>query len=72
VQRGFGEALFQQWHLWLVDPPPVCEMVWRVVVLAAIKAMEQGRIRLWSLVRTFLGRGLLCFQSFHLLLVCLA
>jgi hypothetical protein len=28
VQRGLGGALLQQWHLWLVDPPPsVCEMV---------------------------------------------
>jgi hypothetical protein len=53
VQRGLGGALLQQWHLWLVDPPPsVCPMVWRVVVLAAIWAMEQGRKRLWSLVHT--------------------
>jgi hypothetical protein len=51
VQRGLGGALLQQWHLWLIDPPPsVCDMVWRVVVLAAIWAMEQGRKRLWSLV----------------------
>jgi hypothetical protein len=42
VQRGLRGALLQQWHLWLVDPPPpVCEIVWRVVVLAAIWAMEQ-------------------------------
>jgi hypothetical protein len=52
VQRGLGGALLQQWRLWLIDPPPVCEMVWRVVVLAAILAMEQGRKRLWSLVHT--------------------
>jgi hypothetical protein len=53
VQRGLGGALLQQWHLWLVDPPPsVCKIVWRVVVLAAIWAMEQGRKRLWSLVHT--------------------
>jgi hypothetical protein len=53
VQRGLGGALLQQWHLWLVDPPPaVCHMVWRVEVLAAIWAMDQGRKRLWSLVRT--------------------
>jgi hypothetical protein len=39
-----GGALLQQWHLWLVDPPPsVSETVWRVVVLAALWAMEQGR-----------------------------
>jgi hypothetical protein len=45
-----GGALLQQRHLWLVDPPPsVCEMVWRVMVLAAIWAMEQDR-KLWSLV----------------------
>jgi hypothetical protein len=51
VQRGLGGALPQQWHLWRVDPPPsVCEMDWRVVVLAAIWAMEQGRKRLRSLV----------------------
>jgi hypothetical protein len=38
VQR-LGGVLIQQWHLWLVDPPPsVCEMVWRVVVLDAIWA----------------------------------
>jgi hypothetical protein len=48
VQRGLGGALIQQWHLWLVDPPPaVCEMAWWVVVLAAIWAMEQKRKRLW-------------------------
>jgi hypothetical protein len=53
VQRGLGGALLQQWHLWLADPPPsVCEIVWRIVVLAAIWAMEQGRKRLWSLVHT--------------------
>jgi hypothetical protein len=53
VQRGLGGALLKQWHLWLVDPPPsVCDMVWRVVVLAAIWAMEQGRKRLWSLFHT--------------------
>jgi hypothetical protein len=51
VQRGLGGALLQQGHLWLVDPPPsVCEIVWRVVVLAAVWAMEQGRKRLWTLV----------------------
>jgi hypothetical protein len=48
VQRDLGGALLQQWHLWLVDPPPsVRAMVWRVVVLAAIWTMEQGRKRLW-------------------------
>jgi hypothetical protein len=52
VQRGLAGALLQQWHLWLVDPLPVCHMVWRVVVLAAIWAMEQGTKRLWSLVHT--------------------
>jgi hypothetical protein len=31
VQRVLGGALLQQWHLWLVDPPPfVCEMDWRL------------------------------------------
>jgi hypothetical protein len=51
TERGFGGALIELWHLWLVDPPPsVCKIVWRVVVLAAIGAMEQGRKRLWSLV----------------------
>jgi hypothetical protein len=54
----FGGALLQQWHLWLVDPPPsVCEIVWRVVVLAAIWAVcglwfIRCRKRLWSLVHT--------------------
>jgi hypothetical protein len=32
-------------------------MVWRVVVLAAIWALEQGRKRLWSLVHTPLRQG---------------
>jgi hypothetical protein len=42
VQRGLGGALLQQWHLWLIDQPPsVCEMVWRVVVLAAIWAWSR-------------------------------
>jgi hypothetical protein len=77
VQRGLGGALLQQWHLWLVDPPPsVCEMVWRVVVLAAIWAMEQGREPLWSLVHTPPRQGSAVQQavskSFHFLLVCLA
>jgi hypothetical protein len=27
VQRGLGGALLQQWHLWLVDPPPERELV---------------------------------------------
>jgi hypothetical protein len=49
VQRGLGEALLQQWHLWLVDPP-LLSVIWRVMVLATIWAMEQGRKRLWSLV----------------------
>jgi hypothetical protein len=55
LKRGFTSELtqllccFQQWHLWLVDPPPsACEIVGRVVELAAIWAMEQGRKRLWS------------------------
>jgi hypothetical protein len=55
VQRGLrgGGDLLQQWHMLLVDPhPSVCEMVWRVVILAAIWAMEQGRKRLWPLVHT--------------------
>jgi hypothetical protein len=69
VQRELGGALLQQWHLWLVDPPPsVCEMVWRVVVLATIWEMEQSRERLWSLVHTpprhCLGRGLQCSKAF--------
>jgi hypothetical protein len=47
VQSWLGGALLQQWHLWLVDPPPfVCQIVWRVAVLAAIWAMEQVRKRL--------------------------
>jgi hypothetical protein len=50
VQRGLGGALLQQWHLWLVDRPPVCKIVWRIVVLAAIWAM--GKKRLWPLVHT--------------------
>jgi hypothetical protein len=58
VQRGLGAALLQQWHLWLVDPPPsVCEIVWRVVVLAAIWAMEQGRKRLWSAVQQAISKA---------------
>jgi hypothetical protein len=53
VQRGLGGALLQQWHLWLVHPfPYVCEIVWQVVVLAAIWAVEHGWKRLWSLVHT--------------------
>jgi hypothetical protein len=45
-----GGALLQQCHLRLVDPlPSVCEIVLRVEVLAAIRAMEQGRKRLWHL-----------------------
>jgi hypothetical protein len=50
VLHVLGGALNQHWHLWLVEPPPdddvitpvatrkphpdVCEMVWRVTVLA--------------------------------------
>jgi hypothetical protein len=58
VQRGLGRALFQQLLLWLVDPPPsVYDIVWRVVVLAAIWAIEQGRKRMWSLVHTPARQG---------------
>jgi hypothetical protein len=42
----------------------VCEMIWRVVLLAAIWAMEQGRKRLWSLIQRLFGRGLLCSRPF--------
>jgi hypothetical protein len=64
VQRGLGGALLQQRHLWLVDPPPsVYEIVWRVVVLAAIWAMEQGRKRLWSLVHTPPRQGSAVLQA---------
>jgi hypothetical protein len=53
LQRVWGGALIQQWHLWLVDPPPaVCVMIWRVVVLPAIWAKEQAGKRLWPLVHT--------------------
>jgi hypothetical protein len=64
VHRGLGGALLQQWHLWLVDPPPaVCEMVSRVVVMAAFWAMEQGyACDLWFI--SLLGRGLLCSRPF--------
>jgi hypothetical protein len=61
-----GKALIRQWHLWLVDSPP---SVWRMVVLAAIWAMEQGRnfllgnaCSLWFI--RLLGKGLLCSRPF--------
>jgi hypothetical protein len=46
----FRRGLIQLEHLWVGDPmPAVCEMVRRVVVSAAIWALEQGRKRLWLL-----------------------
>jgi hypothetical protein len=65
VQHRLGGALLQQWDLWLVDPPPsVCEIVWRVVVLAAIWAMDQGRNACGHWLIRLLGRGLLCSRPF--------
>jgi hypothetical protein len=64
VQRGLGGTLLQQWHLWLVDPPPsACHMLLRVVVLAVIWAMEQGRKHLWSLVHTPPRQGSAVLQA---------
>jgi hypothetical protein len=64
VQRGLGGALFQQWHLWLVDPPPsVCEIVWRVVVLLSGQWSRVGNTcGPWFIC--LLGRGLLCSRPF--------
>jgi hypothetical protein len=51
--------MLQQWYLRLIDPlPSICEMVWWIVVLDAIWAMEQGRKRRWSFFMRLLGRGL--------------
>ena len=51
LQRGLpaGRQL-AQWHVWLLQPPPasgVRPVVWRVVCIAALWAMEQGRRYLW-------------------------
>jgi hypothetical protein len=45
VQRGLGQEVLQQWQLWLLQKPHagVRPVVWRVVGLAALEAMEVGR-----------------------------
>jgi hypothetical protein len=59
-----GWRVLQQWHQWLVDPPPsVYEMFWRVLVLVAIWAMKQGRKRLWSFVHTPSRQGFAVRQA---------
>jgi hypothetical protein len=60
-----GGALLQQWHLWLVVPPPsVCEIVWRVVcwLLSGQWSRVGNACCLW-LIR-LLGTGLLCSRPF--------
>jgi hypothetical protein len=51
VQRGLGpDHRLQQWHLWLCQKPRrahVCPVVWRVVAVAALHAMDRGRAVMW-------------------------
>jgi hypothetical protein len=49
VQHGLGGALLQQWHLWLVDPPP--SVIWSGGLWCWLLS-GPCRKRLWSLVHT--------------------
>jgi hypothetical protein len=53
LQRGLGGREVSQWQLWLVQPPPgVQQVVWRVVGMAALEAVDVGRRYMWSLSAT--------------------
>jgi hypothetical protein len=49
LQQGLGGVSPQRRHVWLLESPSRgCQLlVWRVVGLAALNAMEYGRSRLW-------------------------
>jgi hypothetical protein len=67
VQCGLGGALLQQWHLWLVDPPPsVCQIKWSGGLWCWWLSGPWSRVGnacgLWFI--RLLGRGLLCSRPF--------
>lgn len=50
LQQGLGGRQLQQWQVWLAQRPAgsaVRQVVWRVVALAALYAMQQGRRQMW-------------------------
>ena len=50
LQRGLGGVQPARWHVWLAEKPPgtpVQSAVWRVVALAALYGMDEGRRRMW-------------------------
>lgn len=51
LQRGLGrDCQLQQWHVWLCQKPrraPLRPVVWRVVAVAALHAMDRGRAVMW-------------------------
>ncbi len=54
LAQGLGGMTVQQWQVWLLQKPTGTAMqarVWRVVALAALWAMDEGRRCLWSAVR---------------------
>jgi hypothetical protein len=64
-QRALWGDLLERRSLWLADTPNfVCEMVWQVVVLAAVWAMEQGRMILRSLFYAPCWYGLILWHAF--------
>jgi hypothetical protein len=50
LQRGAPGVQIHLWNLWLLQPPPrsgIRPVVWRVVALAALEAMDSGRRFMW-------------------------
>jgi hypothetical protein len=49
LQRGLGGREISQWQVWLAQPPRGVQLVvWRVVAMAALDAVDVGRRFMWS------------------------
>ena len=61
---GALDAVFARHHLWLVVAPPgIRQVVWDVVALAALAAIERGRQRMYHLWDTFTALSRACLVS---------